>query len=83
MEQSMTDVVRDVSHLIEKHWRDFRMLLGGGLAYSRKSIRYNPTSDHFDVRNHIDDTRQLLTPAELWTKSLLGEALDKGALVLE
>lgn len=62
--------------------REFRLALNGG-AYSRKTIRYSPTRDEFAVFNHIDDSRQTLKPAELWTKSNIGLGIDRGALYWE
>ena len=58
-----------------------RLALAGGLAYSRKSIRW--TGRRWSVLNHIDDTRQQLTDAELWTESNIGRGIDAGALWLE
>lgn len=64
---------------------EYAILLAGGLAYSRKTIRLGSKAGVgrvWVVVNHIDDTRQKLTDAELWTDSHIGEALDKGALVV-
>lgn len=58
---------------------DFGIMLAGGMAYSRKTIK--TAKGRWVVKNHIDDTRQTLTDGELWTESNIGEALDKGALV--
>jgi hypothetical protein len=58
---------------------EFGILLAGGMAISRKTIRLR--GGKWQVKNHIDGTRQTLTDAELWTESNIGEALDKNALV--
>lgn len=35
------------------------------------------------IDNEIDDTHQDLTSEQLWTRSNIGEALDKGALIFD
>lgn len=57
---------------------EFAILLNGG-AYSRKTIRLRGRK--WNVKNHIDDTRQVLDDTGLWSESHIGEALDKEALV--
>jgi hypothetical protein len=61
---------------------DFALLLNYGL-FSRKTIDYDESANVFSVWNHIDDTHQKLTEAQLqdrgWTH--IGEAIRKGALV--
>lgn len=61
---------------------DFAILLAGGLL-SRKTIRLlrPPAEREYVVVNHIDNSSQTLTEAELWTESNIGEALDKRALL--
>lgn len=63
---------------VESGQHEFAILLNGG-AYSRKTIRLD--SGKWHIRNHIDDTSQALDDAELWSESMIGEALDKDALV--
>ena len=58
----------------------FAILLAGGLAYSRKTIKRG-TSGRWVIKNHIDDTRQTLTDEQLWTESNIGVAIERGALV--
>lgn len=64
------------------------VLLNGGFI-SRKNITYADELDEtgrykFEVYNHIDDTTQILTFDELFdrNKTLIGEALGKGALYM-
>jgi hypothetical protein len=58
----------------------FGILLAGGRAVSRKTIRLRGGKWH--IKNHIDNTSQALTDAELWTESNIGEALEvKDALI--
>lgn len=59
---------------------DFAVMLAGGLALSRKTIRQTKTG-WWHVLNDIDDTEQRLTDEQLWTESNIGEALDKRALL--
>ncbi len=61
---------------------DFALLLQHGL-FSRKTIKYDEAANVFSVWNHIDDTHQTLTEAQLndrgWTN--IGYGIRKGALV--
>jgi hypothetical protein len=61
---------------------DFALLLQYGL-FSRKTIAYDESSEHFSVWNHIDDTHENFTEAELSDRNLtnIGEGIRKGALV--
>ena len=80
--------IRDLAHLIELStdlWLDCYIALAGGLARSSKQIYYMPPqlpwkTGKFLVLNEIDDTEQTLWPKQLWTRSNIGYALDKGAL---
>lgn len=56
------------------------ILLAGGAAFSRKTIRRR--GEGWVVRNHIDGTVQGMSDEQLWTWSNIGEAIDKGALVV-
>ena len=77
--------VNSVSHLrelIKSGRNNFFILLAGGLVVSRKTIRVKK-DDRFAIVNHIDDTTEVLTEAELFTASNIGEAITKGAFVAE
>lgn len=63
-----------------KNGLDCFILLNGGLK-SSKHIWYDVESNQFEVINFIDDTEVCLTEAELYTKSNIGEAIKKGALI--
>ena len=54
--------------------------LNGGIR-SSKQIWFN--GKKFEVYNFVDDTEQKLTEAELFTKSNIGEAIKKHALIME
>ena len=58
---------------------DFALLLNYGV-HSRKSIQYDGYSELFSIFNHIDDTDEEMTEAEL-QESFIGEAVRKGAFV--
>ncbi len=58
---------------------DFAILLNYGV-YSRKSIEYDGYSELFSLFNHIDDTEEEMTEAEL-KESFIGEAIRKGAFI--
>lgn len=62
--------------------REVSIALGDGSIFSVKHIAYDATRDRFAVFNEVDGTTQALTSATLYTKSAIGEALDKGALMV-
>ena len=55
--------------------------LNGGLR-SSKTIDYDDDEKTFWILNEIDDTEQELTEKQLYTESMIGEAIDKKALYL-
>jgi hypothetical protein len=59
---------------------DYAIMLAGGLALSRKTIRFAPGGG-WHITNHIDDSEQTLSQPELWSESHIGQALDKRALL--
>ena len=60
------------------------ILLNGGLR-SSKYISYNPDGNKFYVFNYIDDSEQELTESQLLDSeySNIGEAMEKGALIID
>lgn len=77
--------VQSVAHLralIKAGTHGYALVLGGGVAFSRKTIR--ATRDgKFRIINHIDDSKATLTEAELYTESNIGEAITKGAFFVK
>lgn len=70
----------DLKTRVKTH-RVYAILLAGGLAYSRKTIRRD-RKGCWQIKNHIDGTTQHLCSDDgLWMESNIGQALDKGALV--
>ena len=61
---------------------DFALLLQHGL-FSRKTIAYDRAAKVFSIWNHIDDTEQALTEAELddRNRTNIGWGIRKGAFV--
>jgi len=59
---------------------DFAIMLAGG-AISLKTIHLLDMPPRWRIRNEIDNTSQTLTDADLWTKSHIGLALDRNALL--
>ncbi len=55
-------------------------LLIGGVAFSRKTIKYDTKKKVYRVTNHIDDSKEVLSEKEL-LKSLLGEGMRKRSLI--
>jgi hypothetical protein len=76
--------VQSVAHLralIKAGTHSYALALNHGL-FSRKTIR--ATHDgRSRIINHIDDSKETLTEAELYTASNIGEAITKGALVVK
>ena len=56
----------------------FYLALNYGL-YSRKTIRWD--GKVFHIHNHIDESRQKLTEAQLFTESNIGKGIEKKALI--
>jgi hypothetical protein len=56
----------------------FYLALNYGL-FSRKTIQWDGRVFH--VHNHIDESSQKLTEAQLFTESNIGEAIEKKALI--
>lgn len=85
-------IIRSLEELTELASRpggvDVAILLAGGAARSSKHISYLPPTGRyrhtgrFEVLNEIDGTWQTLWPSQLWTRSHIGEALEKRALIL-
>ena len=61
----------------------FYLLLAGGLAKSGKRISYRPTDEkHWLIINEIDDSYQKLLDRNLSKRTLIVEAIEKGAFYL-
>ena len=84
-------VIKDLEELIAlaaaEGGAEVAIVIAGGAARSSKRISYllpreGKTTGRFWVWNEIDDSEQTLWPKQLWTQSTIGEALDKGALVV-
>ena len=77
--------VQSVAHLrelIKDGTHGYALVLGGGVAFSRKTIR-TMRGGKFRIFNHIDDSKITLTEAELFTVSNIGEAITKGAFFVK
>lgn len=57
---------------------EFFISLGGGLVRSSKSAML--IGEKFVILNEADNSEDVLTEKELFTKSNIGEAIEKGAL---
>lgn len=73
--------IQDLS--LQKHF-EYAMLLAGGPAFSRKTIKYNKKTSKYNIHNHIDNTRQTLTEADIINNrgTLIGEAIKKRSLIV-
>ena len=56
----------------------FYLALNYGL-YSLKTIRWD--GKVFHIHNHVDESRQKLTEAQLFTESNIGKGIEKKALI--
>ena len=78
--------IRKIEQLKElaKDGLDCFILLNGGLR-SSKHIRFHPDDNSFYVLNLIDDSEQKLTEAQILdsTYTNIGEAIEKGALIMD
>ena len=78
--------IRTIEQLKElaKDGLDCFILLNGGLR-SSKHIRFHPDDNSFYVLNLIDDSEQKLTEAQILdsTYTNIGEAMEKGALIMD
>jgi len=63
----------------QKHF-DYALMLAGGLAYSRKTIKYDPKTRKYNVKNHIDGSKEVLTERAL-LKSNIGTGICKRCLI--
>lgn len=70
--------VNSLDELKHPDERDYKMFLGGGIVFSRKTIRYHNGS--FYVINHIDGSCQLLTEAEMMDRNVtnIGASIEHG-----
>lgn len=59
------------------------MLLAGGGAFSRKTIKYDPKTKKYYVTNHIDESKQIFTGIELINNrgTLIGKAISMRSLI--
>lgn len=73
---------RALRQAIAQGCHEFRLFLAGGVFMSRKYITLD-RRNRFRVENHIDDTVQMLTGRQLYTRSNIGRAMQRGAFVTE
>lgn len=61
----------------------YAVLVAGGMAHSKKTIRYYPASDMYQITNHIDRTKQVLTAKDMRDpkKTNIGTAMKKRCLI--
>ncbi len=84
--KSNNQFVKTIPQLIElseQGHNDFALVLGGGMCYSKKTIKYNPKTEKFTITNHIDNSKQRLTEKQLMDDklTLIGKALSKKSLI--
>ena len=85
-EQTQDRRIRTVEQLKElaRKGMECCIRLNGGLR-SSKFIRYDPDDNSFYVFNYVDDSEQTLTESQIRDSQYtnIGEALEKGALIMD
>jgi hypothetical protein len=71
---------RQLRQAVSRGQHEFKVMLNGGI-YSRKTIRLL-ADGRFRILNHIDETVQKLSGRQLHTKSIIGQAMKQGALIV-
>jgi hypothetical protein len=79
--QEKVNSITHLRELIKAGTHSYALALNYGL-YSRKTIRAMHDGK-FRIVNHIDDSKETLTEAELFTESNIGRAITKGAFFVE
>ncbi len=76
--------IEQLKELAKDNGLDCFILLNGNLR-SSKHIRYYPDDNSFYVLNLIDDSEQELTESQILDSSYsnIGEAMEKGALIMD
>jgi hypothetical protein len=59
---------------------EYALILGGGIAYSRKTIKYDSKTKLFKILNHIDNTNEVLSAQQLKNTNI-GKAMPLNSLV--
>jgi hypothetical protein len=74
------DQLKNLANRDNGDFVQFYMLLAGGIAKSGKTISYRPNEDkNWLIINEIDNSYQKLQDGNLSKKTLIVEAIDKGA----
>lgn len=61
---------------------NFRVHLRGGI-FSRKTITLCAADGRFNIVNHIDESVQQLTGRQLYSRSIIGDAMRMRAFTVE
>ena len=72
-----------LKELIAEGHTEYTLVLGGGVAHSRKEINYNKKTKKFKIINYIDDSHQTLSEAQLMNRDYthIGEAMPLNSLI--
>jgi len=79
----MSNVIKDIEQLkslAKDNSLECYIALAGGIARSSKTITYDEEDDRWEIFNEIDSSFQRLKTKNLAAKTLIIEALEKGAL---
>jgi len=74
--------IAQLMELSKENGIEVAVALNGGVK-SCKHIWFDEQSDHFEIVNHIDGSEQCLSKEELYTDSIIAEAIEKGALYID
>jgi len=73
---------RELRRAIAEGRHEFRLLLLGGVCFSRKHITIDDRG-RFRVAHYIDDGIETLTGRELYTQAGIGEAMRNRSFIVE
>ena len=88
MKKSKNQFVTSTAQLIKlckaghKH---YTLVLGGGIAHSRKTITYIKKNNRFNIFNHIDNSSIILTESQIMDRerSNIGKAMGLNSFICE
>ena len=72
--------IENIQDLSGQKLYEYAMLLGGGFAHSKKTIKYISKTKKYSIVNHIDNSKESLTEKD-FKKTLIFKAMAKRALI--
>lgn len=77
--------MKDFKNLLKQGYYEFRLQLGEGIIYSKKTIYYHPETKKYQIFNWIDETDQMLTEKQLFNRKItnIGLGIKRKALIVD